>query len=1477
MVRVRGLRIISLILSVMMFVSLITVPAGAAEGEYNGIYVMNEGVLDDTIYDLERDNPNNNKFKVYIKSPALTSDADDVYVYVQYDPEVLQFVSWDKIISGFGEDKQQLGPEIDSSTGLPKNNGSFALVVSTAPPKGSTDLPQVPLLGRGLDIEATLMVKPTAKTTQTTVTLTRYDISLADRSAEQNPPTPLWDTTGIQEQVTINIKRPTFPITSEGDGISVNKEIVDNDDTLEVNVDIPAIAWNADDPKIKIEYDDTAFDFKGWKTGIGTPIENNNEHWFGLRLSNDDLDKPLHLVAELTPKSSGTPKDCTFTLIPDMTEAGEDLWDPDNETATVRVTGLPDTTGGITIEDPARVQRGETFDVKIKVPKLEQQVDTVSIKAVFDPTQFEVVSWTPSIPGADINADFSNSEGTFFLTANTGSASIDLHDGFTFTAKMRAKKDSERKNHTIKLTDAKMTRQESGRTQRVWQPAKVTADIEVYDVYPVTEGGISLSTPTVGDEGSFRVNVKIPEIYTAADRFTVTVNYNPDVFEITSLDSDAANVTTSRGASSFTFSSDGTDVGLKNGITLSADIKVKPDVDSGNYKFSITDYKVFEGDTELWIPKTKEAEIKVAVTGDTPAAGGGIRATKSLAEYGDTFNVIVEVPSIPFMADTADIAVLYESTVFEVLQVEPSVSNVAVTNEPGRFGIASAGDSISLSDPLKITAQVRVRDGAAKGNHSFLLSKNVLTRTKATGKEQVLWKPTSTSAPVYVSDGTENPTAGGGLSLSDSVIDAGDTVTVTVRVPGLEANVGNARVKVDFDGTKFEVRSLSSSVSGFTSSDGEGYFTFTATDADISLKDGVVFTAKLKSSTSASGNYGFRLSESNMLSKDLATALWIPSNVSETLKVNGKTVDPADDDDFPVTGGSITLSQSQIKPGDTVAATVRIPPMQAEAEDLYIMVDFNSSAFDVVSWSPSVRGGIPTYGSGYFSLSAADTSVDLSNGLTLTANLRARSGANDGSYTFRLTNSDVYGTPYSESLYQRLWTPYSTADTVRIYSGSTPASQSQNGGGISVSRSEVYTGDVFTVYVNVPSVNDWADAASMRVDYDPNVFELVSWDPGVNGCSATNGYGYFGLESYSNAAINMNYGFTFYATLRAKNYANLGRYSLNLSRASFTSGGTRLWNPTSNTAYVTVTSYSVYSGYNYPWNQLPPPPPDNRNNNTNNNNNKPTTPSNDDKSDIEYIDDDDDDSSRRNSIYDDDDDYTPPDAPDYDDYDDEQPDGQTNIPAHDVSLQLNTDLTEIRGKNVNIVTKYRFFTDKTLIFIRNTEQADRCAEAALNELGMSDHKSYAFDISVYNVVTGEYIHSLPGGYIDFNIPIPTSLASSPSTLLVYHVENGVPEYIDSSVIYEDGQQKLHFRANSFSPYMFVDTLNLKQSGYTPSTSGVNRPDANITINSGSSGSGIDRNANPNTGSAAIIVIPAAIGGCLLLAKKDKKRKRSSRR
>jgi hypothetical protein len=87
--------------------------------------------------------------------------------------------------------------------------------------------------------------------------------------------------------------------------------------------------------------------------------------------------------------------------------------------------------------------------------------------------------------------------------------------------------------------------------------------------------------------------------------------------------------------------------------------------------------------------------------------------------------------------------------------------------------------------------------------------------------------------------------------------------------------------------------------------------------------------------------------------------------------------------------------------------------------------------------------------------------------------------------------------------------------------------------------------------------------------------------------------------------------------------------------------------------------------------------------------------------------------------------------------------------------------------------------------------------------------------------------------------------------------------IDSSLIYENGVQKIRFTVNSFSPYMFVGGKK-SSGGGNGGNNGMVAPGGSKT-NPGS--------ANPHTGVAAAILIPAALTGCLILAKKHGRRRK----
>lgn len=105
--------------------------------------------------------------------------------------------------------------------------------------------------------------------------------------------------------------------------------------------------------------------------------------------------------------------------------------------------------------------------------------------------------------------------------------------------------------------------------------------------------------------------------------------------------------------------------------------------------------------------------------------------------------------------------------------------------------------------------------------------------------------------------------------------------------------------------------------------------------------------------------------------------------------------------------------------------------------------------------------------------------------------------------------------------------------------------------GISVSSTELSHSEEFYVEVSIPSAEN-ADTASLRVEFDENVFEVIEWNPEISGGIANSGAGFFGLSA-ANAErrIDLSSGMTLSAKMRVKDEAAEGEYSINLVKSSF--------------------------------------------------------------------------------------------------------------------------------------------------------------------------------------------------------------------------------------------------------------------------------------------------------------------------------------
>lgn len=708
-----------------------------------------------------------------------------------------------------------------------------------------------------------------------------------------------------------------------------------------------------------------------------------------------------------------------------------------------------------------------------------------------------------------------------------------------------------------------------------------------------------------------------------------------------------------------------------------------------------------------------------------------------------------------------------------------------------------------------------------------------------------------------------------GLSVSDNSLTQGDEFEVYINIPANSENADTASLKVEFDSSAFEVKSWEPVVSGGTAGKGEGYFSLAAANAErkIDLSKGLSLTATLKAkNTAKNGSYDIKLTKSSIsYVSDNGyeyVELWSPEVKSINVKVATEqtTTVPAKDD--------ITVSKSNLKPNDEFEVYINVPANPQNADTASLKVEFDSSAFEVKSWEPVISGGTAGKGEGYFSLAAANAErkIDLSNGLTLTATLKVKSAANNGSYAIKLTKSSFSYVADNGYEYIELWSPEVKNVNVKVNAEPTTTVPAKDD--ITVSKKDLKPDDEFEVYINIPTNSQKADTASLKVEFDASTFEVKSWEPVISGGTAGKGDGYFSLAA-ANAErkIDLSKGLTLTATLKVKSTAKNGSYDIRLTKNSFSyvaDNGyeyVELWSPAVKKATVKVTvpaevttpttttttpiCDSSPSDDEEPEDEKPVVSTDETTTTT-----PPgffTTPqrtttasttASTKKTTTETVED-------EESIY------------------DEEPEDEEPTVKDDIELSLSNELENLTKGKVTISSKYRFFSNDSTIILSHTNYAEECAEAAAENLGLENHLCYAFDISVYDEEREKFLSSLKNdGYIDFAIPIPEELSENTKNLRVYHIESGYPEKIESEIVTVDGVRKITFRADSFSPYMIIDTVNECES-YIITDKGEEIPTTG--------------NVNPNTGAAMAITIPTALVGCALLVKKNRRKRGKNRK
>ncbi len=449
--------------------------------------------------------------------------------------------------------------------------------------------------------------------------------------------------------------------------------------------------------------------------------------------------------------------------------------------------------------------------------------------------------------------------------------------------------------------------------------------------------------------------------------------------------------------------------------------------------------------------------------------------------------------------------------------------------------------------------------------------------------------------------------------------------------------------------------------------------------------------------------------------------------------------------------------------------------------------------------------------------------------------------------------------------------------------------------GISVSKSELTPDDVFDLIISVPPAAN-ADTAFIRVEFDASAFDAVSWAPNVHNCIYNCGAGFLVLTS-ANAArdIDLSHGLEISATMHVHRNASSGNYNFRLTEHSLSYVADNgyeyieLWQPAAEYASVNITSSVTPSVGNTVTENTSTQSQNNTSTQSQNNtstsdlnpadyssNDDVTTPSitgsgntttestnnsgdhtsvnnqtNVEDEEVEVIENDNDDApasaASTGTV-------TTPTA------------GKTDT----ATVSMTSSLKSITG-TIKISTDPKFFNSDAEIRFTCTPTTESEAKAAINSTGQKFSAYYPFDISIYDASSNGKLVLPTNGYIDFSFPIPSVIKSK--NICVFHVNQGVPELLSSTVSSVDGSDTVNFRAKSFSTYIIAEL----DTGYTePAAGTLNNNNSTNNTPAVSSGNTVGTPANPRTGVTAAVTVPTLLVGCVVLSRKVFKRKRTKK-
>ena len=750
----------------------------------------------------------------------------------------------------------------------------------------------------------------------------------------------------------------------------------------------------------------------------------------------------------------------------------------------------------------------------------------------------------------------------------------------------------------------------------------------------------------------------------------------------------------------------------------------------------------------------------------------------------------------------------------------------------------------------------------------------------------VLFVSAFLATPVKAADANGLSVSRNGVWTSSPTVEAirGELVTVYINIPALPNHSDAVWMKVYYDPTVFELPdywaswgTLDNMGKGVEAKTGYGYdedgafFSFAASAARndggrlIPVWQSQCLEARLRvRSTAKLGDSVLKLQTHDVAYTNDDGATYTDMWDSPACTEATVTVTPPSS--VFKTGGGIRAEKDTVALDNEFYIYIDVPRMEREAVMTDIEVGYDPSAFTFLGWETYAYAGVQRDQS-HFGISRNECI----HNTTLRAKMRVKKTAKGGKYTFVLTAHSLH---YDDGITTvEMWSPDRMSVDVTVLDTSSFPSDNY---GISVYPVRAKPRETFDVYVTVPPMDSYAKKIDIRVEYDRAVFELVSWQPEIG--VIDNGWNWFGLKA-ENTNIDLRSGLSFKARMRSSANAR-DSYAFTLTHRTLSNEFvSSMWDPQNATAYIYISDTGPGEGNDpkvtvaserVPSSQAPVTTKDPRVTVSDADTTRPVNSS-------DNIHDDDDDEIYNNGGTGNGGDSGSGGNSDEDTVIYNGNDDDTTVPAsRGINIYLDAILKGIAERNIDASTKKKFFSGDTVIMMRNTDEAETSARAALRSLDLSGHRVYSFDVSVRDMASGTYIHDLGNGYIDLTMPVPDGFAGGSSGVALYHIVNGSPERVDGTVSVKGGRTVVAFRVKTFSPYMFVDLTNVDAAAsvtterdYTPAV--IVEDDVK-----GESPRTNDTNANPHTGVIIAVTLPAALIGCVLLTRKGK-RKRSSRR